>query len=57
MKKLNELILRGADEVLFVGDDKLSNFIVETYSNVLIDLINEYKPKSLFLQQHPQAGH
>lgn len=44
-EKLNELILRGADEVLFVGDDKLSNFIVETYSNVLIDLINEYKPE------------
>ncbi len=44
-EKLNELILRGADEVLFVGDDKLSNFIVETYSNVLIDLINKYKPE------------
>ncbi|MDD4570337.1 MAG: electron transfer flavoprotein subunit alpha, partial [Tepidanaerobacteraceae bacterium] len=44
-EKLNELILRGADEVIFVGDDKLSNFIVETYSNVLIDLINEYKPE------------
>lgn len=44
-EKLNELILRGADEVLFVEDDKLSNFIVETYSNVLIDLITEYKPE------------
>lgn len=44
-EKLNELILRGADEVLFVGDDELSNFIVETYSNVLIDLIDEYKPE------------
>jgi electron transfer flavoprotein alpha subunit len=44
-EKLNELILRGADKVLFVDDPKLDGFIVETYSNVLIDLVNEHKPE------------
>jgi len=44
-EKLNELILRGADKVIFVDDPKLDGFIVETYSNVLIDLVNQQKPE------------
>ncbi len=44
-EKLNELILRGADKVIFVDDAKLDGFILETYSNVLIDLVNQQKPE------------
>lgn len=44
-EKLNELILRGADKVLFVDDPKLDGFIVETYSNILIDLVKQHKPE------------
>ncbi|ABR49867.1 Electron transfer flavoprotein, alpha subunit-like protein [Alkaliphilus metalliredigens QYMF] len=44
---LQELIQRGADNVYFVDDPRLENFIVETYSNVLSDLINEYEPHSI----------
>lgn len=40
-----ELILRGADKVYLVNAPELENFIVENYSNVLIDLINKYKPE------------
>ncbi|MTI59018.1 MAG: electron transfer flavoprotein subunit alpha/FixB family protein [Firmicutes bacterium] len=39
-----ELLLRGADQVLLVQAEELEYFIVENYSNVLIDLINKYKP-------------
>jgi len=44
---LEELIHRGADEVYFVDDRRLENFIVETYSNVLSDLIRQYKPHTI----------
>lgn len=44
-ENLNELILRGADKVLFVDDQRLDGFIVENYSNVLIDLVNDQKPE------------
>ncbi len=43
--KLNELIHRGADKVYVVDDSVLDYFIVENYSNVLIDLIKKYKPE------------
>jgi len=42
--KLNELIHRGADKVYIVDDSVLENFIVENYSNVLVDLVRKYKP-------------
>ena len=42
--KLNELIHRGADKVYIVNDSVLENFIVENYSNVLVDLVRKYKP-------------
>jgi len=44
---LQELILRGAEEVYFVDDARLENFIVETYSNVLADLIRQYRPHTI----------
>lgn len=44
---LQELIYRGADEVYFVDDPRLENFIVETYGKVLSDLIREHKPHSV----------
>ncbi len=43
-EQLNELILRGADKVIVVEDAKLSDFIVETYSNLLVDMIGNYRP-------------
>ncbi|MHB1394008.1 MAG: electron transfer flavoprotein subunit alpha/FixB family protein [Clostridia bacterium] len=44
---LQELIYRGADEVYFVEDTRLENFIVETYGKVLSDLIKSYHPHSV----------
>jgi electron transfer flavoprotein alpha subunit len=44
---MEELIQRGADEVYYIEDPRIGNFICETYSNVLIDLINEYHPHSI----------
>ncbi|KAB3526347.1 electron transfer flavoprotein subunit alpha/FixB family protein [Alkaliphilus serpentinus] len=44
---LQELIYRGADNVYFIDDPRLENFIVETHSNVLSDLIREYKPHTI----------
>jgi electron transfer flavoprotein alpha subunit len=44
---LQELIYRGADEVYFIEDTRLENFIVETYSKVLSDLIKKYNPHSV----------
>lgn len=41
---LMELLYRGADRVLVVSDEKLNDFIVETYSNVLCDLVRERCP-------------
>lgn len=43
--KINELIYRGADKVYLVDAPQLESFIVENYGNVLVDLINEYKPE------------
>lgn len=42
---VQEFIYRGADKVYVVNDPRLKYFIVENYSNVLEDLINEYKPE------------
>ena len=44
-EELNQLIYRGADKVYVVGDSRLKDFIVETYSNVMVDLINQFKPE------------
>ncbi len=42
--ELTNLILHGADLVISVQDPALDAFIVETYSNVLIDLVQQMKP-------------
>lgn len=42
--ELTTLILHGADLVISVQDPALQAFIVETYSNVLIDLVQQMKP-------------
>ena len=42
---VRELIYRGADKVYVVDDPLLDNFIVENYTNVLEDLVNEYRPE------------
>jgi len=43
--ELSQLIYRGADKVYVADDPRLKNFIVENYSNILVDLINKYKPE------------
>jgi len=43
--EINELIYRGADRVYLVDDPLLKDFIVENYSNVLVDLIKKYRPE------------
>lgn len=42
---LQELIFRGADRVLVVFDEWLESFVVETYSNILCDLIGSRRPE------------
>ena len=42
---VQEFIYRGADKVYVVNNPQLDNFIVENYTNVLKDLISEYKPE------------
>jgi len=44
-ERVKELIQRGADRVILVEDPLLDRFIVETYSKVLIDLIDKKKPE------------
>ncbi|QTL99611.1 electron transfer flavoprotein subunit alpha [Iocasia frigidifontis] len=43
-EQAEELILRGADKVYLANAPELEHFIVENYSNVLIELIKKYKP-------------
>ncbi|MTI58771.1 MAG: electron transfer flavoprotein subunit alpha/FixB family protein [Firmicutes bacterium] len=43
-KTAKELILRGADKVYLINASELKDFIVENYSNVLVDLINRFNP-------------
>lgn len=44
-EEANRLIEAGADKVLLINDPRLEDFIVENYSNVMVDLINERKPE------------
>ncbi len=43
--KSKELFHRGAEKVYVVDSPKLKHYQSEPYSNVLIELINEYKPE------------
>ncbi|MCM8800985.1 MAG: electron transfer flavoprotein subunit alpha [Candidatus Omnitrophica bacterium] len=45
--QLDELIWRGADSIILVDSEKLANFQDEPYTNVLVKLINKYKPEIL----------
>ncbi len=39
----------GADKVFVIEDDKLENFVDETYANVLVDLLVKEKPNKLLM--------
>ncbi|MFI4912265.1 MAG: electron transfer flavoprotein subunit alpha/FixB family protein [Sedimentisphaeraceae bacterium JB056] len=41
---LEELILRGADKVVCVEAPELEDFLVETYSECMMDVVEKYKP-------------
>ncbi|MCD6080914.1 MAG: electron transfer flavoprotein subunit alpha [Candidatus Omnitrophica bacterium 4484_49] len=45
--RAQELIHRGADKVIVVEDPLLENFLDEPYTQVLVDLIQKYKPEIL----------
>lgn len=42
--QLQELVARGADEVYTVCDERLAEFVCETYSRILVGLIRTYSP-------------
>jgi len=43
--KAGELIQRGADRVYLVDSPQLKDFLVEGYTQALVDLIREYRPE------------
>jgi len=45
--QVDELIWRGADTVYLVEDHRLLHYLDDTYSNVLVKLIQKYKPEIL----------
>ncbi len=47
-EKAQELIYRGADNVIVVDDPKLEHFLDEPYNKVLVQLIRKYRP-AIFL--------
>ncbi|MGM0674775.1 MAG: electron transfer flavoprotein subunit alpha/FixB family protein [Spirochaetota bacterium] len=46
-EQLQELIHRGADEVYYIKNDALDDFVVETYSRILVKLIEQYDPHTI----------
>lgn len=44
---LEELIQRGADEVYYVKDSRLDDFVCESYAKVLVALIKQYRPHTI----------
>lgn len=44
-REFQDLIAHGADRVLVVRDEWLESFIVETYSNVLCELVSQRQPE------------
>ncbi len=40
-----EIIKRGADEVYVVDEAELEHYLDEPYTNILVELINEYRPE------------
>ncbi len=53
--KPEKLISHGADKVIVVSDDSLFNFLPEPYTNILINIIQKYKP-SIFLAPSTTQG-
>lgn len=45
----NNLIYRGADEVLVVDDKSLEKFNDESYADIFVQLINQYKPEIVLM--------
>lgn len=45
--KAQELFSRGADKVYLVEDSRLKNYQDELYTNVIIELVKEFKPEIL----------
>ncbi len=43
--QLDELIARGADNIYLVEAPEIAEFQDEPYTNILVDLINKYKPE------------
>ena len=42
--QLQELVLRGADEVYYIEDRRLAEFVCETWSSTLATLVRQYQP-------------
>lgn len=45
--KTQELFWRGADKVYVVEDSRLKNFQDEPYTNIIVELVKEFKPEIL----------
>lgn len=53
--KPEELIAGGADKVIVVRDNSLHHFLPEPYTNILLHVINKYKP-NIFLAPSTTQG-
>ena len=51
-EEIQELIWRGADKVYVAEKLELANFQDEPYTNVIVELINKYKPEAFSLRGH-----
>lgn len=49
----DELLHYGADKVFVYDDEKLKNYISETYTAVFEDFINKVKPSVILVAQPP----
>jgi electron transfer flavoprotein alpha subunit len=54
-EELNKLIYYGADSVIVASDNKLKNFYVEPYSEVLKNLAETYKPDIILASATPNG--
>ncbi|HUX13339.1 MAG TPA: electron transfer flavoprotein subunit alpha/FixB family protein [Spirochaetia bacterium] len=45
--ELERLIQQGADEVYYVNDRRLADFVCESYSNIMVFLLKQYHPHSV----------
>jgi electron transfer flavoprotein alpha subunit len=44
-QRCNELIWRGAEKIYLVDSPKLGQYQDEPYTNIIVELVNEYKPE------------